>query len=278
MSFPITFEEWWRAFIELERLYPRILPLTLWRSWELALYRRYRLPEPILDVGCGDGRFFRQIWNPLPRADGVDLNLHAVIMARQAKIYQQVLQAPAHALPLPASKYAAVFSNCALEHMDHIDQVFAEMARVTRKGGRLLFSVVTDRLVAWAPLHRLAELLSGPERGKALWESYKAFHHLVNPLPREEWLDKVARAGFRVLEFWPIVPEPFARVFLFFDEFWHIPQPEGGGEAGDMLHAYLSDMTRYEAGLYHILYGLWTLEPPTPQGEGAGLVVWAERL
>jgi len=193
-------------------------------------------------------------------------------------VYQQVFQAPAHALPLPKSAYAGVFSNCALEHMDYIEQVLAEIARVTRPGGRLLFSVVTDRLVAWAPLRRLAAVLGERQRGEMLWQAYTDFHHLVNPLPRAVWEEKVEQAGFRVLEAWPIVPEPFARVFLFFDELWHVKSFTLNGEVGENLQRYLFSLPRYEEGLYHILRGLWVLEPPTAQGEGAGLIVWAERV
>jgi len=277
MRFPLNFEEWWKTFVELERLYPRILPLTLWRAWELAFYRHYQLPEPVLDVGCGDGRFFRQIWSPVPRADGVDLSPQAVTLARQEQVYQRVFCAPAHALPLPTGTYAAVFSNCALEHMDHIDRVLAEMARVTCSGGRLLFSVVTDRLVVWAPLRRLAATLGETQRGEALWQAYADFHHLVNPFTRAVWEEKIEQVGFRVLESWPIVPEPFARFFLFLDELWHV-KSSSNGEVGEVLRRYLLGLPRYEEGLYRILQGLWVLEPPTAQGEGAGLIVWAERM
>lgn len=273
----LTFDAWWEAFVELERLYPRVLPLTLWRAWELAWYRRYRLPEPVLDLGCGDGRFFRQIWPQVPQADGVDVSPQAVAAAVQEGVYRQVFQTPAHDLPLPDQAYAAVFSNCALEHMDEIDRVFAEVARVTRPGGKWLFSVVTDHLVEWAPLRALVEALGVPERADALWQAYLKFHHLVNPLSREAWLEKVESAGFRVLEAWPIVPEPFARAFLFLDELWHVERPLGKGEMGGVLQRYLLGLERYEEGFRHILRGLWALEPPTEQSEGAGLIVWAER-
>jgi len=277
-AFPLHFEDFWHALEELERTYPRVLPLTLWRAWELALYRRYHLPAPVLDVGCGDGRFFRQIWEPLPQADGVDLSPEAVSLARQSGVYRQVVQAPAHEIPLPSQAYAAVFSNCAFEHMDHIDQVLQEVYRLLHPGGRLLFSVVTDNLAAWAPLRLLAASVSTPEHAEALWQTYVAFHHLVNPLPQEVWLEKARQAGFNILEAWPIVPEPFARAFLFFDELWHVPTSPPHREIGTALRGYLMGLPRYHEGLRHIVQGLWALQPPGANIPGAGLIVWAERM
>jgi SAM-dependent methyltransferase len=184
----LTFEQFYAAFSELEDMYPRVLPLTLWRAWELGLYRTFTLPAPVLDLGCGDGQFFHRIWAKQPVADGIDISVDAVEKAQKSGVYRRVFQSPASEIPVASQTYQAIFSNCALEHMDHIDRVLAEASRVLVPGGKFLFSVVTDRLVAWSALRPLARALGKPERGDILWESYEAFHHLVNPLSQEEWL------------------------------------------------------------------------------------------
>lgn len=276
MPRPLTFREWWRAFLELEELYPRILPLTLWRAWELAIYRRYRLRGPVLDVGCGDGRFFKQIWRRPPLADGLDLSPGALARAHSLGVYSHLYHAPAHAIPVKDAAYESAFSNCALEHMDHIDQVLAEVYRVVRPGGHFLFSVMTDKSVEWALLPVLLQQLGLPEMGIASWASYEEYHHLVNPFSTEEWLLRLERQGWRVREFWVILPEPFARVFLLADQLWHVGW-EQGKELGVKLHGYLRTLSRYEEGLYHICKGLWHLMPPSEAQDGAGLIVWAER-
>ena len=43
-------------------LYPHVPPLSHWRAWEYAAYRRFRADGRTLDLGCGDGRYFRLIW------------------------------------------------------------------------------------------------------------------------------------------------------------------------------------------------------------------------
>ena len=50
----------------VSRPYPHFPPICTWRAWEYAAYKSYALPEPILDVGCGDGRFFRPVLPQLP--------------------------------------------------------------------------------------------------------------------------------------------------------------------------------------------------------------------
>ena len=31
-------------------LYPYVPPLSIWRAWEYAAYRRYALPEPVIEL------------------------------------------------------------------------------------------------------------------------------------------------------------------------------------------------------------------------------------
>ncbi len=274
--YPIDFASWWRAFLDMERLYPRVLPLNLWRAWELALYRQYPLPEPVLDLGCGDGRFFRAIWPRLPQADGLDFSETVTRHARWLGVYHHVLVGAAQALPLAARSYAALFSNCAFEHMDDIERVFAEAARVVRPGGAFLFSVMTAKTVTWEMMGPLARALGAAERGASLWENYREYHHLVNPLPQEMWLRLVEQAGFQVVDAWPILTEPFARLFMLLDELWHAPASPDG-EIGVQLLRALQQWPRYANGLQSIFAGMWALEPPQADGEGAGLVVYARR-
>lgn len=50
-----------QGFEAVSPFYPFVPPITFWRAWEYAAYKRYKLTKPVLDVGCGDGRFFNLV-------------------------------------------------------------------------------------------------------------------------------------------------------------------------------------------------------------------------
>jgi ubiquinone/menaquinone biosynthesis C-methylase UbiE len=258
----------------LADIYGHVPPLIMWRAWELAGYRRYRLPEPVLDVGCGDGRFFRRVFPDISNVVGVDLSECVVEAARQSHVYRAVHVAPAHALPLPAEAVASVFANCALEHMDHLDQVLAEISRVLRPGGVFLLSVVTDTLVSWAPLRKLLEACHAAEAGRSAQARHEAYHHLINALPCAQWVARCERAGFRPLEWTPIAQGPAGWLFLLLDQLWHIER-QGGGEFGDCIAERLLDTPNRRSGLRRMFEAL--LDMSMGASDHTGLILWLEK-
>ena len=252
---------------------PYIPSLALWRAWEYAAYSHYNLKEPALDLACGDGRFFQLVWGNVGRVVGIDIDAPTCERARSSGVYQEVHQVPAHQLPFSDGAFSSVFSNCALEHMDHIDMVLAETSRVTRQGGLFIASVVTDKLVEWEMLSSLASKLGADERGQKLKEDFEEYHHLQNPFSIGEWLKRVDMAGFTVKEYYPIVPQPYARIFLLLDELWHVK--DGDSELGQSLYKYLSELGNYSEGLQDISRGLLKLSPASEIG--AGLIFIAEK-
>ena len=120
------------AFDAVASIYPFTPPLCMWRSWEVAAYRRCRLTPPVLDLGCGDGGFFRLVWPSIADVIGVDHDVAAVEAARRSGVYRQVIQGSAQELPLPAGRFGSVFANCALEHMDDLPRVMrSKFGRLT---------------------------------------------------------------------------------------------------------------------------------------------------
>src|SRR5262245_2041976 len=83
------------SYDAVSRLYPAIPPLSLWRAWEHAAYRRYILSEPVLDIGCGDGQFFRLVWPQVRQVTGVDQDPQVVDVARRSGVYMDVWLAAA---------------------------------------------------------------------------------------------------------------------------------------------------------------------------------------
>jgi ubiquinone/menaquinone biosynthesis C-methylase UbiE len=258
----------------LADIYGHVPPLIMWRAWELAGYRKYRLPEPVLDVGCGDGRFFRRAFPDISDVVGVDLSERVVEIARQTRVYRAVHVAPAHALPLATEAVSSVFANCALEHMDHLDQVLAEISRVLRPGGAFLMSVVTDTFVSWTPLRFLLEACHAADAGRLAQARHESYHHLVNAFPRADWVARCEQAGFRALEWMPIVSGSAGWIFLLLDQLWHIER-QGAGEFGEGFAAQLLDTPNRTSGLRSVFEGLLDISMGAP--EHAGLILWLEK-
>jgi SAM-dependent methyltransferase len=189
-------------------------------------------------------------------------------------VYRAVHLAPAHALVLPSRAVASVFANCALEHMDHLDEVLAEISRVLQPGGVFLLSVVTDRFVSWAPLQSLLEACHAADAGRSAQAQHESYHHLVNAFPLSEWVARCERAGFRALEWMPIVQGPVGWLFLLLDQLWHIER-QGGGEFGDCVAARLLDTQNRTSGLRCMFEGLLDMSMGAP--EHAGLILWLEK-
>lgn len=255
-------------------LYPAIPPLCLWRAWEYAAYQRYALPEPVLDVGCGDGRFFRLVWPAVREVVGVDQDPRVVEAARRAEVYTTVHHSPAHQLPTPPASFASAFANCSLEHMDHLPEVLGSVYQALRPKGEFLLSVVTDRWLEWATLPLLLEKLNLTQPAQTLRADYVRYHHVVNAFSPAHWKEHLNQAGFEVLEHIPIVPEVTGRLFLFLDHLWHTPQREG--ELGAALQRQVQQIPDFPAAFRHILHGVLTMEPDWSTGSGA--VFWTRKL
>ena len=105
--------------------------------------------EHILDAGCGPGRAFGQLLAAGARVTGVDFALGMLRVARQR--YPHVPLALAdlqRGLPLHAATFDAVLCALVGEHLDQLPEAAAELRRVLRPGGRLLFSVYHPAMAA----------------------------------------------------------------------------------------------------------------------------------
>ena len=261
------------GFRSLSGIYGHVPPLIMWRAWELAAYRRLHLPEPVLDVGCGDGRFFRMAFPDVRDVAGIDLDEAVVDLARRSDVYRTVYRAPAHAIPVDAGTFASIFANCAIEHMDHLGDVLSEIHRVLRPGGVFLMSVVSETFVSWAPLRELLMACGADAAGNAAQARHESFHHLVNAFPRDQWVALCERAGFRVTEWTPIVQGASGWVFLLLDQLWHMER--NGAEFGERFAARLLETPNHVSGQLRMLEGL--LEMSAPEADYAGLILRAEK-
>ena len=117
--------------------------LESWHFWFVSrrelvtslLRRNVRAGETLVDAGCGTGANLA-LAEPGIRRYGVDLHIE--------ELSRGMLQGDAMSLPLRTSSIDAVLALDVLEHVDD-DAMLAEVARVLRRGGRLIATVPAVR-------------------------------------------------------------------------------------------------------------------------------------
>jgi len=249
-------------------LYPYIPSLSHWRAWEYAAYKHCRLNGRVLDVGCGDGRYFNLIWPKLKHVTGIDMDPSAVTLGRASGIYETVHLGPAHVVPEASSSFDHAFANCSLEHMDHIDQVLGEINRCLKINGSLVCSVVSNRFEEWSLLSLLVKEAGFSEAAETLKAKFLDYHHLVNPLPVAQWVAAFQKAGFEADLHIPILPKANSSLFLLVDSLWHVHRGTGG-ELGDIIHPVLASNPRFPGGFRKVFEGLLEMETDWRDCSGA---------
>lgn len=102
-------------------------------------------PGRILDLGCGTGDITDALMSRYRKADVVSLDL-AFPMVQQSRRRGGWFRKPrgvcadAEALPFQADSFDLVVSNLMLQWCQDLDRVFADLLRVLRPGGLLLFT------------------------------------------------------------------------------------------------------------------------------------------
>jgi SAM-dependent methyltransferase len=198
------------------RVYLRKRPwsFSLWRYSELVPLRSLELPEPVLDLGCGDGLFASLLFAGRSRPVGVDSFRPSLELARRSGAYRALAMADVAALPFRDGSFATVFSNCVVEHLDDPASAFAEVRRVLQPGGRFVFTVPSERfkeLLFWPRVLSRLGLRGLARRYGEMINRLLVQKHL---LPASRWRELLAAAGLRALR---LQPYASPRVTALFD-------------------------------------------------------------
>ena len=100
------------------------------------------LPEVGLDLGCGTGFFLPHLAGRCQRLHGLDLAPGMLAQAAQRGSGALLLCGDAEQLPFADQSLDWVFSSLALQWCERPTQAFAELHRVLKPGGQLLFSTL----------------------------------------------------------------------------------------------------------------------------------------
>ncbi len=95
-------------------------------------------PQNALDIGCGEGRFCRLLSRTGIATTGLDPVAEMIKAAQGTHPEGEYIQGFAENLPFPEASFDLIVSYLSLIDIDDADRAIAEMARVTKPGGRIL--------------------------------------------------------------------------------------------------------------------------------------------
>lgn len=102
-----------------------------------AIVRRVARGGTVLEVGCGTGLVMQRVAGFAAHVTGIDVSPGMLARARERGL--DVREGSATALPFPDASFDVVYSFKVLAHVDPVEPALAEMARVTRPGGHIVF-------------------------------------------------------------------------------------------------------------------------------------------
>jgi SAM-dependent methyltransferase len=175
---------------------------ALLRAVEARFYDDIDLPEPVLDLGCGDGHFAAMAFTDRAPMVGVDPWWPPLRESAGRRVYHAAIQGLGAALPFPAAYFASVISNSVLEHIPDLDPVLAEVQRVMQPGGRFIFCVPSDQFLPFLSISRgLRRIgLSGPASFyERFFNRISRHQHCDTPAI---WAERLARAGLTIERYW----------------------------------------------------------------------------
>lgn len=168
-----------------------------WRAIELEVVTRHGLPPGDgLDLGCGDGKLMRILLDAIgtsPSLVGVDVDPLETRDALASGVYRHVHTAAGDHVPEGDGVFDFVYSNSVLEHIDEIDPVIAEVARLLRPGGTFIFTVPASNfhaclagpLLPWGNRQRYVDLIDRRCAHRRYWRE-------------EEWRACLGRHGIDI--------------------------------------------------------------------------------
>lgn len=175
---------------------------ALLRAVEADFYRTLPLPQPILDLGCGDGHFAEVAFDSRLHV-GLDPWWGPLREAGARQRHRWLANADAAAMPFASVSYATVVSNSVLEHIADVDPVLREISRVLVPGGWLHFCVPGPNFRAYLSVARFLDsvgMAGLAERYRRLFDRISRHHYYLAP---EAWRDRLARVGLTLDRWWP---------------------------------------------------------------------------
>jgi SAM-dependent methyltransferase len=246
-------------------LWPHLKELPFFRSLlravEASQYQDLDLPEPILDLGSGDGLFADLVFNFKINV-GLDPWWEPLVESqRYPDSYDGLVQADGAGMPFSTGHFASALSNSVLEHIDHVDDVLAETGRVLRPGAPFIFccpntgyylQLLVPAILRKIGLDKLAEVYI------SWFMRMSRTYHADMP---EIWQQRLVRAGFTLERWWNYFPPASLRM-LEWGHFCGLPSLL----AKKLFGRWIIAPTRWNLWLTERLVRPYAGTEPHPQG------------
>jgi SAM-dependent methyltransferase len=169
------------------------------RAVESRLVQEIELPEPVLDLGCGDGHFASVTFNHLLNV-GLDPSIRPIREARERDAYELLVQAEGAISPFASEAFASALSNSVLEHIPHLDSVLSELARILLPGAPFVFTVPNPGYEGMLGVALFLRRLRLYSLARAYQDWFNRMSRTENLFYEEEWEQRLDRAGFEMVE------------------------------------------------------------------------------
>lgn len=201
--------------------FPDAPSLVLVRSVELKNFPKEFINPPVLDVCCGDGFFSKCLG--LSGIQGVDIDSPSCERARALKAtYEDVKVGDARDLSIfPPGYYQTVISNCALEHIEGVEDALSSIAKVLKPGGYLIMSVPSDKFDDWFIPKIMIQRLGLSSEGEKLLARYHRRQAHINIYSLEAWEGKLEKTGFKKEQHFYLLDEKACKLVTLLDYIPH---------------------------------------------------------
>lgn len=176
------------------------------RAVEQSFYERVDLAEPIYDLGAGDGHFAWALFNG-QQVVGLDPWWGPLLESKSRQIYPLLVQAQGDEAPLASESFATAISNSVLEHIEDVQPVLNEVARVLKPGGVFYFTVPNQKFRTNLWGMRILEKLGLKKTAGKYSVFFNKIARHINLDPPEVWIGRLREAGFGEIKFQHYYPE-----------------------------------------------------------------------
>jgi SAM-dependent methyltransferase len=243
------------AFDGIAALYPNVPSYVFWMASEGAAFRRFAARGRTLDHGCPDGRLATWLLSGADSLTGLTSDAAIADNARHYGRYDRIIDWEQFSAAGAAGQFDTIYSRCTLSQSDDLAATLSALRKALAPGGRLICSVLTDRLQQESCVAQLFRAHGYAEAAEHVHRQYQLTHAIRHALPVEGWLSAFRAAGFTGTRMIQVMPELSFQLFSLIDTVWHLA-PGEDARMGDQVAAMLAADPRSKDGFRQIVAGL----------------------